>query len=166
MLSPPQWPDHSVHRLAQSCFLHAPADRSHNNRACSDRMFIVAITTVPRRNRTPCRWMKKSTTFSQALKKVDHLTDAISCSVVYTCTRTIIPATVHHLCGHTVSYCNLNSVLSKLQGPTGWGESTCWAKSNQCLTTWQVDSLIFGGKTLWFIVFFASLSLKATICSS
>lgn len=47
-----------VHRLAQSGFLHAAAHCSHNNRACSHIQFIVAPTTVSRRNRTPRRWMK------------------------------------------------------------------------------------------------------------
>lgn len=59
---------------------------------------------------------KKSATFSQALKKVDHLTDAISCSVVYTCTRPIKPATVHHLWGHIL----LQSELSAQQTTANW----------------------------------------------
>lgn len=103
-----------VHRLAQSGFLHAAAHCSHNNRACSHRQFIVAPTTVSRRNRTPRRWMKNPPPWGMPWRNWITM-DTISCKqrglqVYATCTRTI-KALIHDMCVEiSRCSCTLNSV--------------------------------------------------------
>lgn len=73
--------------------------------------------------------MKNPATFSHALKKVDHLSDAISCSVAYTCRRHArgqLNLQPRH--SETFAWTYLTAIWAHRD--TVWG-AACWDKSNQ-----------------------------------